>query len=155
MATQTLQKEFGLANGAQNKKVARMRQIFEVQTWGQVRGFAGAVLCETRDFGHQMATMHTLIFEGQVAVDMRYVCPKDAKKMLLKRARSTYWKKWAAKHEYAELKEGILLEPALALLRRKTKEEWTDKHRNVARNLVPQGLVTRRKVHKNMDSAIV
>ena len=49
-------------------------------------------------------------------VDMRYVCPKDVKKKLLKQARSTYWKKWEAKHEYEELKEGIWLELALALL---------------------------------------
>ena len=34
---------------------------------------------------------------------------------------SVYWKKWAAKHEYEELKEGIWLEPALALLRKKTE----------------------------------
>ena len=57
-------------------------------------------------------------------MDMRYVCPKDVTKMLLKQARSTYWKKWAAKHEYEELKEGFWLEPALALLRKKTKKEW-------------------------------
>ena len=50
---------------------------------------------------------HTLIFEGQVQVDMRYVCPKDVKKMLLRQARKTFRKKWAAKHEYEELKEGI------------------------------------------------
>ena len=36
---------------------------------------------------------------------MRYVCPKDVKKMLLQQARTVYWKKWAAKHEYEELKE--------------------------------------------------
>ena len=36
-------------------------------------------------------------------VDMRYVCPKDVKKKLLKQARSTYWKKWEPKHEYEEL----------------------------------------------------
>ena len=46
---------------------------------------------------------------------MRYVRPKDVKKMLVQQARSTYWKKWAAKHEYEELMEGIRLEPALAL----------------------------------------
>ena len=51
-----------------------------------------------------------------VRVDMRHVCPKDVKKMLLGQARSTYWRKWAAKHENEELKEGIWLEPALALL---------------------------------------
>ena len=33
-----------------------------------------------------------------------------------------YWKKWAAKHEYEELKEGAWLEPGLALLRKKVKE---------------------------------
>ena len=67
---------------------------------------------------------------------MRYVCSKDVKKMLVQQARSVCWKKWAAKHEYEDLKEGIWLEPALALLRTKTNDEWTEKHRNVARKLV-------------------
>ena len=31
------------------------------------------------------------------------------------------------------------MEPALALLRKKTKEEWTEKHRNVARKLALEG----------------
>ena len=70
---------------------------------------------------------------------MRYVCPKDVKKMLVQQARSVHWKKWAAKHEYEELNEGIWLEPALALLRKKTKEEWTEKHRNVARRIFLEG----------------
>ena len=70
---------------------------------------------------------------------MRYVSPKDVKKMLLKQVRSAYWKRWAAKHENKKLKEGIWLEPALALLRKKTNEEWTEKHRNAARKLVPEG----------------
>ena len=56
--------------------------------------------------------------------------------MLVQQARSVHCKEWAAKHEYEELKEEIRLEPALALLRKKTKEEWTDKHRNVARKLI-------------------
>ena len=30
-----------------------------------------------------------------------------------------------------ELKEGIWLEPVRGLLRKKTKGEWTEKHRNV------------------------
>ena len=33
------------------------RQIQEVQTWKQVRGLAGAVVCETRDLGHKMAVL--------------------------------------------------------------------------------------------------
>ena len=70
---------------------------------------------------------------------MRYVCPKDVKKMLLQQARTVYWKKWVAKHEHEELKEGIWLEPALALLRKKTKEDWTEKRRNIARKLVLEG----------------
>ena len=58
--------------------------------------------------------------------------------MHLQHARTVYWKKWAAKHENEELK-GIWVEPALALLRKKTKEEWTEKHRNVARKLALEG----------------
>ena len=42
-------------------------------------------------------------------------------------ARTVSWKKRAAKHEYEELKDGIWLEPALALLREKTKEELIEK----------------------------
>ena len=51
-----------------------------------------------------------------------------------------YWKKWAAKHEYEELKEGAWLEPGRALLREKVKENWTEKHRNVARKIFLEGV---------------
>ena len=78
--------------------------------------------------------------------------------MLLGQARSTCWRKWAEKHENEELKEGIWLEPALALLRKKTKEGWTDKQRNVARKLVLEGgcgkHVTKRKGQKSIDFTI-
>ena len=40
-----------------------------------------------------------------------------------------YCKEWAAKHEYKELKEEAWLEPGLALLRKRVKENWTEKHR--------------------------
>ena len=53
--------------------------------------------------------------------------------MLVQKARSVYWKKWAAKHEQEELKEGAWTDPALVLLRQKAKGVWTEKHRNVAR----------------------
>ena len=59
--------------------------------------------------------------------------------MLKKQAQSTYWEKWEAKHENEELKEGIWHKPALALLRRKTKDEWTDKHRHVERKMALEG----------------
>ena len=58
---------------------------------------------------------HTLAFSDETRIDMRYVCPSDVKKMLIQRARSVYWKKWAAKHQHEELKEGAWLEPALQL----------------------------------------
>ena len=78
-------------------------------------------MCETRDLGIKGPHWHTLTFEGDRKFDMRYVCTKDVKKMLLQRARTVYWKKSAAKHEYEELKEGTWLERALAFLRKKTK----------------------------------
>ena len=50
------------------------------------------------------------------------------KKMLLQQARTAFWKKWSARHEYEELKDGIWLEPALGLLLKKTMEDGTEKH---------------------------
>ena len=88
---------------------AWMNQALEVQTWRQVRGPAGAVVCETSDLGIKWAQRHTSIFEGDRSIDMRYVCPKDVKKMLLQQARTVCWKKWAAKHEYEDLTEGETL----------------------------------------------
>ena len=116
-------------------KGAWMRQIREGQTWKQVRGPAGAVMCETSDLGVRWPQWHTLIFSDETKIDMRYVCPKDDKKMLVQKVRSVYSKKWAAKHGYEELQEGSWLEPRLALLRKKVKEHWTEKHRNVARKI--------------------
>ena len=77
---------------------AWMRQIQEVQTWKQVRGPAGAVMCETRDLGFKWPRWHTLMVSDEIKLDVRFVCQKDVKKMLVQRARSVYWKKWAAKH---------------------------------------------------------
>ena len=107
-----------------------MKQIQDAQTCKQVRGPVGAVRCETRDLGLKWPYWHTLIFGNDTKIDMRYVHPKDVKKMLVQTTRSVYWKKWSARHEYEELKEGVWLEPAL--LRKKTKKEWTEQHRNVA-----------------------
>ena len=66
--------------------------------------------------------------------------------MLVQRARSVLWKKWVAKHEYEELKEGAWLEPGLALLRKKVKEHWTEKHRNVARKIFLEGGWTQKRL---------
>ena len=60
-------------------KEALMRQIREVQMWKQVRGPAGAVTCETRDLGIKWPYWHTLIFDNDIKIDMRFVCPEDVK----------------------------------------------------------------------------
>ena len=65
---------------SREQKEAWMRQIREVQTWKQVRGPAGAVMCETRDLGIKWPNWHTLVFRSEIKIDMRYVCPKDVKK---------------------------------------------------------------------------
>ena len=103
------------------QREAWMRQIQEVQMWRQVGGPAGAVMCETRDLGVKWPHRHAQTFKGDRNINIKHVCPKDVKKMRLQKASTVYWKKWAAKHEYEELKEGIWLELALALLRKKTK----------------------------------
>ena len=85
------------------------------------------------------ALAHTLVLSDETRIYMRHVCPSDVKKMLVQRARSVYWKKWAAKHEHDEVKEGAWLEPALAFLRKEAKGDWTEKHCNVARKIFLEG----------------
>ena len=82
----------------------------------------GSVLFETRDLGIKWPQWHTLMLEEQVAVDMRVVCPQDAKNMLLKQARMVYRRKYVGKHGCEEPKEGGWLMPIHAMLRRKTNE---------------------------------
>ena len=77
---------------------------------------------------------------------MRFACPKDVKKMMVQRAQSMYWKKWAAKHEYEELIEGAWLEPGPDLLRKNVKESWTEKHGNVARHFFLEGGWTQKRI---------
>ena len=62
-------------------------------------------MCETRDFGRKWPFLHTLAFSDEKRIDTRFACPRDVKKMLVQRARSVFWKKWAAGQEYDELKE--------------------------------------------------
>ena len=92
-------------------------------------------MCETRDLGIKWPHWYSLLFEGQVAVDMRVVCPQDVKHVP-KRGRMVYWKRWAALHESEELNEAVWLEPIEAMLRITTNEVWTDRHANVTRKLV-------------------
>ena len=94
MATQAWAEVVWIGKWPAEQKEAWMKQIFEVLTWRKVRGLVGAVMCKTRDLGVQW---HTSLFDGNGKVDMRFVCPKDVSKMLLKQARTTR-KKWTAKH---------------------------------------------------------
>ena len=103
-------------------------------------------MCETRDLGIKWPYWHTLIFGNDTKIDMRLVCPKDVKKMLVQTARSVYWKKWTAKHEYEVLKLGAWIEPALALLRKKAMENCTEKHHHVARKIFLKDGWTQRRL---------
>ena len=71
---------------AARTKEAWMWLVHEVQMWRQVRGPAGAVMCETRDLGIKWPRWHALVFSSEITIDMRHVCPKDVKKMLVQRA---------------------------------------------------------------------
>ena len=128
------------------QKEAWVRQLREVQTWKQVGGRAGAVVCETRDLGMKWPYRHTLAFIDETRIDLRFVCPKDVRKMLVQRARSENWKKSAAKHEHDELKDGAQLEPGPALFRKKVKEKWIEKHPNVARKIFLEGGCTPKRL---------
>ena len=81
MATQYWAEGVWIAKWCREHKEAWIRQSREVQTWKQVRGLAGAVLCDTRDLGIKWPHWHTLTFSDDTKIDMRFVCPKDVTKM--------------------------------------------------------------------------
>ena len=43
-------------------------------------------MCETHDLGKKWPHCHTLMFSDETNIDMRFVCQKDGKKMLVQRA---------------------------------------------------------------------
>ena len=133
MATQYWAEGVWTGKWSYDVKEAWMRQIHEEQTWKQVRGPAGAVMCETRDLGIKWPYWHTLIFDNvtKIGMGLQPVQPTG---------------RWAAKHEYEELKEEARLEPGLALLRKKVRENWTEKHRNVPRKIFLEGGWTQKRL---------
>ena len=119
---------------------------------------AVAVMCGTQVLGTKWPHWHTFLFEGQVAVTRRVVCPQDEKKdekMLLKQARMVYRKKWAAKRQCEELKEELMLDPMQAILGRKMdrqapqcNEETRRGRRLGAEKIVRRWLVRRKEVSR-------
>ena len=61
MATQYWAEGVWRGKWSHELKEAWMMRIREVQTWKQVRGPAGALMCETRDLGIKWPYWHTLI----------------------------------------------------------------------------------------------
>ena len=89
---------------------------------------------------------HTLVFSSEIAIDMRFVSERCQKDAGTEGSFGIFWKKWAVKHEYEQLKEGAWLEPRLALLRKKVKENWTEKHRNEAMKIFLESGWTQKKL---------
>ena len=75
LATQIRAEGVWVGTWCTEQREAWLNQVLEVQIWRQARGLAGAVVCETRDLGIEWPQRHTLTFEAQVQVDMRYICP--------------------------------------------------------------------------------
>ena len=63
MATLAWSEGVCLGRWGKEQLKAWTKQIFEVQTWREVRGLTGAVVCETRDLGIGWSQWHTLLFE--------------------------------------------------------------------------------------------
>ena len=65
VATQTWVEGTWIGKWCTEHKESWLHQAPEVRMWRQVRGPAGAVMCETRDSGIKWPHCHALIFEGK------------------------------------------------------------------------------------------
>ena len=123
------------------------RQVWAPASWKEFRGPAEAVVCETRDPGIRFPSWHVHLFEDGIIVDMKVACAQDVKKMLRRQAKEVVGKRWATKHEYEELTDGVWVEPLQALPIRKTNQKMTAKHVNVARKLIVEGGCTQQRLY--------
>ena len=73
------------------------------------------MVCENRDLGIGFPSCPALLFEEGVIVDMNVVRPQDVKTTLRSPAKAVAGKRWATKHECAELEDGVWVEPLKAL----------------------------------------
>ena len=129
----------GVWRNGREQQMAWRRQIFDVQTWRQVMGLAGAVLCETRDLGIKCPEWHTLMFEGQQAVDMRVSCPQNVEKASETNHDGLFEEMGGkTRARGAERRSVAGADPSFAAK--------TDKHPNSTRKLVVEG----RWVHKRL-----
>ena len=97
-------------------KKEQLKALEKADLRGADTGPTGVVTCETRDLGIKWPPWHTMLFEGQVTVEKEIgVCPAGPKHMLLKQEKMDQWKRWAAKHECEELKDGAWLQPIQAV----------------------------------------
>ena len=99
------------------------RQVRAPASWKEVRGPAEAVVCETRDLGIRFPSWHVHLFEDGIIVDMKVAYTQDMKNMPRRQAKEVVEKRWATKHEYEELTDGVWVEPLLALPTRKTNQK--------------------------------
>ena len=98
----------------------------------------------TSNLGITWPQWRTLIFEGQERVDMRYACPQKFEEDVAGTSKINLPGEVCSETRERGI-EGGTLAPALALLRKKTKEGWTVLHRNTARKLVlEEGWVQKR-----------
>ena len=93
LATQYWAEGVWIGKMAYEQREVLMTQRQEVQFLETGESTCRSSVCETRDLGRQWPQWHTLTFEAEVRIDMRYVCPKDVNKMFLQRGRTVYWKK--------------------------------------------------------------
>ena len=91
-------------------------------SWKQVRGPAGAVVCETGDLRFAFPSWHALLHEKRR--DRGHECCVSGRCSESQAKRGCRGK--VGYHECEELKESIWLESALVLLRKKTKDDWTE-----------------------------
>ena len=68
-------------------------------------------MCETHDLGTKWPQWHTLLFDGQRRVDMRFVCPRDEKKNASTTGQNDRLEEVASRHGCEGLKGGVWLDP--------------------------------------------
>jgi hypothetical protein len=131
---------------AWKKQVPRIKRAWEnggaAEAWACVSGPAGAVWVTVAELGWEMPGPFVVAENDSGTTDLNSVCPRE----VMQAAEETYvqrrLERWAqARPERLRLSPRPWLLPARQLLGRRSKAEWTPRHKNIVRCAVLGGFV--------------
>ena len=113
----------------------------------EVRAERSLDVADSRDSNVETAERACRIFSGKITIDMRFVCPKDVRTDAGTDGSFSTMEEVGSKARVRGVERGSMAGTrASSPASKKVKENWTEKHRNVARKIFLRGGWTQKRL---------